>query len=112
MGSKKITSKKLPTTLAQAWRKSITKWILLSMGYIAESQIDSCGLCNLFLDSDSHCLKCPVYRVTGQDGCEDTPYRLYYDRLKEGESEFTLSAYARVELNFLKAVRSNRGGVK
>jgi len=37
---------------------------------------DDCPLCELFIiDEDHHCTGCPIYKKTGKDECQNTPWR-------------------------------------
>ena len=86
--------------------KSIKHWKNLRDGIEKLIGMTHCPLCGEFQSSD--CVGCPIYKLTGEDYCSDTPY----DRVDK-LSKFTkidisdLKVYAAVcaELAFLQAVK-------
>lgn len=103
-----ICTRNKPKTLKQAWDKTLEKWRLLSRGFIiSEDQIMSCGLCQLYF---STCYRCPIYSITGEEACENTPFRF-----KNGTETTSPQKAAIIELNFLIAVKKatqRKGGRK
>jgi hypothetical protein len=61
-------------TLHSAFEKTFTKWYLLAHGYyVNTSDVETCGLCDIFLDNYNCCAGCPCAE-NGKTGCDGTPY--------------------------------------
>ena len=96
---------------------SIKKWELLVQGigkfqeYINERGTSTCGLCQqyYFGGGRSCCVDCPVYKETGRNVCQDTPYQKYaaLSRSASGKDIDPIKAYAYAaqEYFFLKSLQ-------
>ena len=91
---KTFSSKQIPSTYWEAVNKSLNKWRLISIGFLPDDDIETCGLCNLYIDLD--CEGCPIFEATGLPYCEETPF-IKWALNKDKE-------WADIELNFLYSV--------
>lgn len=87
-----------PENLKEAFLISIAKWKFLSsfsgQGTIDDRGCYTCGLCMFF---DLLCVKCPIFKQTEQEGCENTPYYKY----SMAQTLAKQRRFAKQELNFL-----------
>lgn len=90
-----FTSKRIAKNRKQAMEKSIEKWNLIVGGWLPTDDVLTCGLCDLYYEF-SGCPKCPVFKKTGQEYCDNTPYIDWY---RSGAI-----ADAKQELRFLKSL--------
>uniref|UniRef100_A0A6M3JJC8 Uncharacterized protein n=1 Tax=viral metagenome TaxID=1070528 RepID=A0A6M3JJC8_9ZZZZ len=61
----------------QAILDSIKKWDLIISGKGVDDGVDNCPLCKEYLDNG--CYGCPVYKVTGEERCEESAYTDWAD---------------------------------
>ena len=88
-----------------AFGKSFEKWILLSSG--EADRIPGCELCFAVED----CVDCPVMEVSGEPGCNGTPYVHWRDRAKElGINSPEAIEAAQKELEFLQKIYRDETG--
>lgn len=81
---------------------SIMKWEEIVAGIGLDNADVNCALCNAYRDytaTEIHeCLKCPVYKKTGRDACQGSPWS---DTWGKGNTEAN-----KKELEFLKSLRN------
>lgn len=116
------TNREFPKTKVAAIRASIKKWEVIR-DYLDENGPSlwvenygggTCALCELYFDESMEsefneeeskpCLKCPVYKRTGEHQCMGTPFYLFH------ELEGTPGApqAAQQEVDFLKSLLENK----
>ena len=97
--------------------QSVAKWKAISkQNEIVEILgSDNCTLCFKYssrqpalaiicgADGSKFCLECPVYKVSGQQGCKGTPYEKVV-ACRNSEDAKGFRAWARLEYLFLKAL--------
>jgi len=96
------------------------KWALIAEYHqvtrekeVRNTGANSCALCSRFLkDGIGKCLRCPVRKYTGREGCIQTPYAAYSSARNAEEK----AEYAREFVNLLSliepATRYDTGEVK
>ncbi len=89
----------------KALKGSIAKWRKRAAGNFLEVTPENCPLCALFITDD--CKKCPVFAVTKETGCTNTPCNLYSEE-SDPHSERAIEL-AHAEVNFLKALLPRSG---
>jgi hypothetical protein len=96
-------------TKATALDRSIQKWQFIVDHLDAGKDVQddgatqTCALCSLYWEKHD-CKGCPVLKVTGEEGCQGTPYEVW-GNLACDESPSLRLSIAKSELNFLKALK-------
>lgn len=115
----------LKPKVLKALQGSIKKWEDILTGKIAERGANNCPLCQMFVVKTGECDGCPVYKNTGEESCEGTPYTEHW-RGAEREAgasgasriakEFALTdrqiVAARKELDYLRSLLPKRLQIK
>ena len=81
---------------------SIAKWEAIVDGTGIDKGVANCPLCHLF-SYTKDCKGCPVAEVSGDTGCNNTPY-VAYSRAKRLSLD-SITEAAQAELDFLKSLR-------
>jgi hypothetical protein len=94
----------LPQNIKEAFDKTFTKWLLMSQGYKASNDIDSCGLCDVYYSD--RCDDCPIWLDTGRKYCAETPYEELAKAIEEldedeDDVEDVLYWFILKEINYL-----------
>ncbi len=91
MDAEYFTSRIPAITIEEAWDKTFKKWQLIMEGLAVHYDRATCGLCDMYNDkSDTQCTRCPIYAMTGREGCTDTPCSNVEDTDPELEYLFLL----------------------
>ena len=101
----------------RALQGSIAKWQAIVQGIGTDEGCTNCPLCIEFFDTTGEtddgevqvdeCFECPVFKFTGETGCEGTPHSAAWDALGgRGKLANTPAkvAAARAELEFLQSL--------
>lgn len=64
-------------TWKRALEKAINKWETIAFDNPAH--LEECALCKKN-GGYAYCYGCPVHDVTGRDGCDGSPFRVWVDR--------------------------------
>lgn len=80
---------RLATNLEEAFDKSIEAWNLRSDGKAVLNIVASCGLCDVFLDTNPNkkCDGCPIYLETGSIYCGGNVHYLNYSKNNGGTED-------------------------
>jgi len=92
---------------------SIEKWQDIVDGKGRNFGDKNCALCEVdFIAEETNdedylhqCQTCIIFKKTGQEGCNETPYTNYSNAKKANENPKILKELAKEELEFLKLLR-------
>lgn len=57
-----------------ALEESIKKWEDIIAGKGVDNGAKNCALCQLFIQQEGNCVRCPARKESSFGGCTDTPY--------------------------------------
>jgi hypothetical protein len=70
----------------------------------------TCALCEIYYDPLHECKKCPIFHITGEQTCNETPYDLFAHYLDDGKLEEAIKYIPREKAfleNVQKLINSN-----